>query len=151
MVATTQKIRWADRAIDEMREAQSAGLRDEFHYHFGMFLALIGALRHFISVDPHKQWVHSLDQQNVYYCSCLDLRNIDVHITNAGNGKFSVVVDDLPAAFTEHSYTHEPRSTKSQELQMLGATPAVEVAERALEFFKTTVLPGAQARGVPIP
>ncbi len=150
MSATDQKIGWANRAIDGMHQAQASGLRDDFLYHFGMFLALIGALRHFISVDPHKQWVRSLDQQDLSYCSCLDLRNTEFTVTNESN-RFFVIVDDLPRTFSEHSYTHEPRTTKSQELQLLRTTPVVEIAGNALKFFETTVLPGALARGVPIP
>ncbi|MGP6191615.1 MAG: hypothetical protein ACLPSH_16430, partial [Vulcanimicrobiaceae bacterium] len=83
MSATQQKIAWARRAIAELNKAQSNASRDDFQYHFGAFLALIGALRQFITVDPHKQWVYSMDAADLNYCSCIDLRNVDVHIDNA--------------------------------------------------------------------
>lgn len=83
MSATDQKIAWARRAIDEMRTAQADASRDDFQYHFGAFLALIGALRQFITVDPHKKWIYAMDERDMYYCACIDLRNVDVHVENA--------------------------------------------------------------------
>ncbi len=151
MSATNQKLRWAQHAVDAMRDAEVAGSREDFQYHFGMFLALIGALRHFISVDPHRAWIRELDEQNLYYCSCLDLRNLDVQIVAARAGRFSVGAEHLPATFAHHAFTREARATKSQEVELLRTTPAVEIAANALEFLRTAVLPGAQERGVPIP
>jgi hypothetical protein len=80
MKATTQKIGWARRAIDEMRAAEARASKDDFQYHFGAFLALIGALRQFMTVDPHKSWVYQMDERDLHYCSCIDLRNVDVHV-----------------------------------------------------------------------
>lgn len=82
MKAAQQKIAFANRAIEQMRSAQEGPSRKDFDYHFVAFLALLGALRQFITVDPHKQWVYSTDESDLSYCSCIDLRNVDVHTTS---------------------------------------------------------------------
>jgi hypothetical protein len=45
MSATSQKISWARRAISALEKAEANASREDFQYHFGAFLALIGALR----------------------------------------------------------------------------------------------------------
>jgi len=152
MSAIHQKLAWARRAIVEMRKAEATASREDFQYNFGAFLGLIGAMRHFISVDPHKQWIQSLDQQDICYCSCIDLRNVDIQVDTASpvGASFFVNANALPATFTEHAYTHKPRPTKSEEEYILRTTPAVEIAERALDFYASTVLPGARSRGIEI-
>jgi len=207
MKATKQKIDWALRAINEMRASQQNAARDDFQYHFGAFLALPGALRQFITVDPHKKWVYSMDEKDPHYCACVDLRNVDVHVANvvqsprsafdvqiretigpvtdfaiaitktgstpsapvsnqpppprppkasdsegtSVTANFFVNPDTLPPEFAVLQHSGQARSIKAQEESLLRGTPAVDVAQKALDLFVSTVLPQAQRNGVPIP
>jgi hypothetical protein len=204
--ATAQKIGWARRAIEEMRAAEARASKDDFQYHFGAFLALIGGLRQFITVKPHKKWVYNMDERDLNYCTCIDLRNIDIHVDNAigtprseynaeltdtlgfvgehvvvkvtkaaesepsqvsetvsdapkvqGQSKATVTArffvrpDDLEPHFAVLKHTGLPRKTKSAEKVLLTKTPAVDVAEEALDFYENTVLPGARTLGILVP
>jgi hypothetical protein len=190
-----------------MRTAQASASREDFQYHFGAFLALIGGLRQFITVKPHTAWVYAQDEQDLNYCACIDLRNVDVHVDNAvgtprseyamslhttlnpvsdfaavkvrkvgehewtdrtgppppppapmthdqttssATARFFVNPDLLPPDFAVLFNTHAARGTKAAEEALLRTTPAVEVAEKALDFYEHTVLPGARAQGIPI-
>jgi hypothetical protein len=188
-----------------MRKAQASASREDFQYHFGAFLALIGGLRQFITVKPHKQWVYDMDPKDVSYCACIDLRNVDVHVDNAAGtprseydvqisttlrtsdsavasvkrvgetewtvgqpsaptpppveqgppdttsttARFFVNPSTLPSGFAV--VQGAPRSTKTAETDLLSKKPAVDVAEKALNFYEHSVLPGAKAQGIPIP
>ncbi|HEV3092148.1 MAG TPA: hypothetical protein VGX91_11985 [Candidatus Cybelea sp.] len=102
MTAVRQKLAFARHAIDEMRTAQLRASRDDFDYHFGAYLALLGALRQFILVKPHKQWVYSMDERDLSYCCCIDLRNVDVHTTNVGPARaaYQLQLVDAIVGFT---------------------------------------------------
>jgi hypothetical protein len=115
MVATNQKLKWAHRAVDEMRDAEQRLSVDDFQYHFGAFLALLGALRRFVLEDagPAVPDVHAMDEENEHYCCCIDLRNVDLHIRNAaGNVRSHFAVDVQEAiSFSTESVALKIEST----------------------------------------
>ena len=178
MLATTQKIGWARRAIAEIKIAQAKGSRDDFQYHFGAFLAFLGALRQFVALDrPHRQWVWSMDYRDMSYCTCVDLRNVEYHIDNTVGTPHSVydvkITEPVPGspdptslATTTGIFYVNPnllppdfaiianvgvRPTKNAELALLATKAAVEVAEEATDYFEYVLLPAATSRGILLP
>ena len=148
-----------------------------------------------------------MDEQDISYCACVDLRNVDVHVDNAvgsARAEFKAQIHDvmpfgdslgvalkraqrpdepgpgpqnIPAAPPNSSgsvtarffvrpetlppefavpHKKDPkkraaRQTKAAEEMLLKTTPAVNVAQKALDFFEHTVLPGATNRGIVVP
>jgi len=151
MSATDQKIAWARRAINEMHKAQSAAARDDFQYHFGTFLALIGALRQFITVKPHKQWVYDMDPKDLNYCSCIDLRNVDVHVDNvagAPRSEYNVEInetlrtsDSVVAAVKRVGETDWTIGQPSAPPPPTGPAPGTTTSTTARFFVNPSTLP----------
>ena len=107
----------------------------------------------------------------MYYCACIDLRNVDVHTENVvGNspirGFATIEIDPegvkpsrlvsshthyyltafLPQEFAvwRRGKTVITRSTKAAEVKLINETTAVELAQKALDYFVAVVWPESE-------
>jgi hypothetical protein len=149
--------------------------RADLTYHLCAFLALLGSLEQFllkgVRGDPDDAFIRGFRKDNAYYAAAIGLRAVDVHTELAQPSVLRRIelVETRGAADKSASSIHyrisqpsDPRfmqsfdtksktwtdwTLKADAIALLAPTSAIELCEAALAFYKTTVLPQAQARG----